>query len=31
MNPSEKLVGKNLSSSSIMEEINHLEKNLDNI
>jgi hypothetical protein len=31
MNPFEKLGGKNLSSSSVMEGIDHLRKNLDNI
>jgi len=31
MNPSKKLVGKNFSSSSIMEGTDHLKKNLDNI
>jgi hypothetical protein len=30
MNPSKKLVGKNLSSSSFMEGIDHLKKNLYN-
>jgi hypothetical protein len=31
MNPSKNLIGKNLSSSSIMEGIYHLMKNLNNI
>jgi hypothetical protein len=31
MNPSKKLVGKNFSSSLIMEGTNHLKENLDNI
>jgi len=31
MNPSKKLVGKNLSSSSVMEGTDHLKKNLNNI
>jgi hypothetical protein len=31
MNPSKKLVGKNFSSSLIIERIDHLRKNLDNI
>jgi hypothetical protein len=31
MNPSKKLAGKNLSSSSVMEGIDHLKKEFDNI
>jgi hypothetical protein len=31
MNPSKKFVGKNISSSSIMEGFDHLKKNLNNI
>jgi hypothetical protein len=31
MNPFKKLVGKNLSSSLVMEATDHLKENLDNI